>query len=146
MTSLGAAIRAILRADSQIFIRVGDRIFPNRRPQKTESPAIVYRVISSYSDHSIVNASGLSVGLFEVDVYSSSYDLAVYLADRVRLALDAYRGVASGVCVHGMFRDGRTDEAIEPVNAGDAPAWSVTQEFEIFYAETAPDRVPVEEE
>lgn len=89
---------------------LGGRVFPKHRPQQPAYPAIVYHRISGPREHSHDGASGLAHPRFQFDCYAPTYAGAKDLSERVRAALDGYRGLMGGsVDVNGAFLEDDDD-------------------------------------
>lgn len=106
------ALRAFLLADAPIAAIVGERAFHNVMPQGETKPSIVFSKISDSGDHTMVEPSGLVRWRLQLNSWADDADVAVRLANLVRVRLDSASGDmgagADEVTVQGIFfADGR---------------------------------------
>jgi hypothetical protein len=92
---VGAALRGLLLADSDIGLLAGTRIYPELAPEGAAMPYIVYSVVSNSPADS---KDGTPVDQAQVEVYSvdDSYAGVNDLADKVRAALDRKSKTTTG--------------------------------------------------
>ena len=95
----GKVIYNLLHANSSIVALVGDRIYPVRRLQEEDLPAITYQTISNSPLNTKDGPSKLDTERITVHVFSNTHTQAQSLAALVRTTLDRYRGLNSGVDV-----------------------------------------------
>lgn len=114
---LEEAIRAHLVANGGVSALIGTRLYPLVLPQDPTYPAIVLTRVSGVREHSHDGPSLLSTSRLQLDCIAPTAAAAKNVADKVRLALDGFRGTmggAGGVEVNGAWledeRDGYDDE------------------------------------
>ena len=91
---------------------LGGRVYPKRMPQNPTYPTIVYHRISGAREHSHDGSSGLAHPRFQLDLWAKTHIAAKDLAEKVRAALDGYKGVmggVGGVDVNGVFLEDDDD-------------------------------------
>lgn len=89
----------LLSTSSVISALVSDRIFPQRRLQESELPAITYQMISTSPLNTKDGVSLLDTERFSVNVFSKSFDNAFNIAEQIRLRMDRFRGILESVNV-----------------------------------------------
>lgn len=107
--STGKVIYNLLHANSSIVAVVGTRIFPNRRLQETDFPAITYQDISNSPLNTKDGPSKLDTQRVTVHVWSKEYTQAHAIANLVRTTLDRYRGLNNGVDVDKIIYADQAD-------------------------------------
>lgn len=98
-------VRAILIADSPVNTLVSGRIYPLRVPQGRGFPAIALNVITGKGEDTKSGVSTTDTGLIQVSVFSESYDTAIDISEKARLALDKFSGTVGSVVVDSIVFD-----------------------------------------
>lgn len=94
---------AHLSTNNDISAVVGDRIYLSRLPQEPTLPAVVYSNISGIP-YMTMNAKGsLDRSRFQVDCWGSNALEAKSLAQKVRSALEGFRGQMGNEVVHAVI-------------------------------------------
>ena len=112
--SVAAHIHKKLTTTSNIQSAVGTRIFPSVVPQGESFPCIVYNTTSIEPNDSKSGPSTEDRVNIQIDVYGSTYKQTNTIHERVRTALDRYRGTLEGTTFDYVFfidyRDEGRDE------------------------------------
>jgi len=91
--SIEEGIRYILINDTDVAALISARVYPMLMPQGYTLPAIVYQRISVDRPHTLDQGPvGRAIGRFQVDCYAETYAAVNELANKVRLALDGFKG------------------------------------------------------
>ena len=131
--SLEKAVRAILIADSTTNGLVSSRIYPQRRPQGTALPAIIYSNIFDHENESIQTQSGLRRARMSVELLSSTYGGVKTLRDAVESALINYTGTISGATIKSSRLESSVDIDEELNPASEFGSYRVIMDFIIWY-------------
>jgi hypothetical protein len=99
----------LLSTSTAIAALVSDRIFPSRRLQESDLPAITYQNISNSPLNTKDGVSLLDTERFSVNVWSTSYTNAAEIANLIRTRLDRYRGILEGVNVDKIIFSDQND-------------------------------------
>jgi len=105
----GKVLYSLLANDGTIAGFVGTHIFPQRRLQETDLPAITYNCVSNNPTNTKDGVSLLDTERWSVNVFSKSYQQAIDIAAAVRTELDRYSGTVEGVVVNSVSFAGRAD-------------------------------------
>ena len=73
--SLEKAVRATLVADSTVLGLVASRIYPQRRPQGTSLPALVYMNVHSHQTESLQTQTGIRRTRLAIESIGASGDI-----------------------------------------------------------------------
>ena len=131
--SLEKAVRAILIADSTTNGLVSSRIYPQRRPQGTALPAIIYSNIFDHENESIQTQSGLRRARMSVELLSSTYSGVKTLRDAVESALINYTGTIGGATIKSSRLESSVDidEDLNP--ASEFGTYRIIMDFIFWY-------------
>ena len=114
MADIEQAVYSRLTSVTAVSTMVSGRVYPTLiADSSTITPYIVYTRTSGEHVKSTAGMTGLAEANFDilcVTSGSSAYKDAKTLRDRVRVALDGYRGTTGGVAVRGVFIDDDLDE------------------------------------
>ena len=96
MAYVEEALLSVAVNNAPLAALVGTRIYPQRAPEGTAHPLILYGKISGVrvSDH---DGSDLAAPRFSFRVHSLTYGQAATVANKLREALDGYEGTVLGV-------------------------------------------------
>ena len=83
----------------------------------------------------LIDQAAVPVGTFSVAVYGTTYLGTKQLADRIRLAVDNFSGVADGVTIERAYLTEEADGSPEFFEGEDVPTYSVEMTFEIRFRE-----------
>lgn len=132
------AFFSILSNDTDVAALVAARIYPHHRPQKvsgTELPALTMGRIGT---DRLRAGNGLVQARVAVDSWDNCYADVKTLADKVRLALELYRGTAESINIQVILIDGEDEESMPQTGGSENWLYGITQEFQVWYYETAP--------
>jgi len=90
-------IYQLLSSDSKLKDLIGDKVFPQRIPQKTPFPAVVYFLVSNHPSETKQAASDLDTLTYQISVYATSYQNVIEIAEEVRRVLDRYRNDSENI-------------------------------------------------
>ena len=68
-------------------------VYPDHRPQETSLPCIVYRRVSTTSDHTHDGPSNLKAVMMQFTAITSTHAAALTLAESIGSLLEVYSGV-----------------------------------------------------
>lgn len=97
MANIEEALFTRLSTFAGITALLSTRIFPLRAPDQLVVPFIVYQKITGNREQSHTGSSNLANPRFQVSCWGSTYASAKAVSRQVVLALDAFKGVVSGV-------------------------------------------------
>ena len=131
--SLEKAVRAALIADSTVLGLVASRVYPQRRPQGSALPAIVYQNVFSHQVESLQTQAGIRRTRFAVEVIDKTYGDTKTLRDAVETALVNYTGTLQGETIHSLRLESAVDidESNEP--ASQFGAFRTIMDFVIWH-------------
>lgn len=109
-----AGLYSYLSSNTQVSAIVGDRIYPLMIPLAVydaaiQRPCLVYQRDGSARQRTYCGDSNVVNASFQIDAYAIDYDSAISLADAVRVALVAYRGVMGAVTVKDVVLENDFD-------------------------------------
>tara|TARA_R100000655_G_scaffold99311_1_gene143115 strand:+ start:892 stop:1293 length:402 start_codon:yes stop_codon:yes gene_type:complete len=131
--SLEKAVRAILIADVTTNGLVSTRIYPQRRPQSTALPAIIYSNIFDHETESLQTQSGLRRARMSVEVLATTYSGVKSLRNAVESALINYTGTTSGATIKSVRLESSVDQDEDLNPASEFGAYRVILDFIIWY-------------
>ena len=131
--SLEKAVRAILIADGTTTGLVSSRIYPQRRPQGTSLPAIVYTNVFSHENEALATQSGIRRARLSVEVLSGTYGGNKTLRDAVEAALINYTGTESGATIKSLRLESSVDIDEELNPASELGTFRTIMDFIIWY-------------
>jgi len=109
----------------------GSRVFPILAPQNTPYPLVVFRRANSQSPASMSGTVERPVVSLEVKVYERTYTGALDAAEKVRTALNGFRGSLNGCTVQRCTFLTESDGAEIPQDAQMLPDYTVLQTYEL---------------
>lgn len=92
MITIGDALAGMLITTPSITAIVGNRVKPQKNPEKPVYPSIVYHKISGSPEYSMDGESGLTQCRVQLDLYAPTYKACKDLAGAVQLALSGFAG------------------------------------------------------
>lgn len=101
--------RAFLAANAPIAALVGTRIYPVVPAQKASLPHLVYTRLDTQRGHTHSGPEGLQRPRLLVTCWAETFLVSRDLADKVRLALDGYRGAMGSTVIQAAFIAGDSD-------------------------------------
>lgn len=91
------ALYSIITANADVTAIIGDRIYPDKLPQKPTLPTLVYYNVGGTPQGQHSGAATLEFTRFQIDAYAKTSRSAKLLLDAVRQAVESYRGLVGGV-------------------------------------------------
>lgn len=134
---IGEALKTYLLSYSNLTALIGQRLHPDKLPQKPTYPACVFQQISTYREHAFRQDTGTAAATFQITSFGSTRKSAKDTAKQVRLALQNYSGVMGGdggVNVKAILIQNEMDD-YDVDNDGRIIEYSTIQDFEIWYEE-----------
>jgi hypothetical protein len=129
-------LAAVLTSDTGVAAMVGARVYPVIAPADAAIPFVTWRRAAVQREHSLSGPTGLPKVLLSVDAFAETYEAVRELADRIRLSLDGYGGVASNsVLVNHVSLENETDGFIQLAGGEMPPVYSVTLTFSVLWSE-----------
>lgn len=113
----------------------GCRVFPVMAPENSLPPFVIYQRNSTVRERILLRNACVPVATFAVSVYADTYLEGKAIADRLRLAVDNFKGTAEGITIERAFLTDESDG--EPVDfAGEGkPTYAVQMLFEVRFQE-----------
>ena len=102
-------LSAFLQADAGITTLAAGRVYPQSLPQKATLPALVYQQIAGKTDTTLENAAQLADELFQIACMAMSYKEAKQLSEKVRQALEGFKGTMGATVILGIFAESERD-------------------------------------
>tara|TARA_R110002020_G_scaffold451901_1_gene666118 strand:- start:9863 stop:10327 length:465 start_codon:yes stop_codon:yes gene_type:complete len=145
-----AAIYTLLTSDTDITDIIGDNVYPVLAPQNITGPYIRFQTITQLPDRQLIAASTLQHSRIQIDGYvregnatSSPYFIIKDLMNKIRLALDGYRGdvvIDGGSTVHidSLSLLNSEDILTGPNDGGDIPVYHISSDYSIGSQLTVP--------
>lgn len=96
------ALRTRLIATANVQSIVSSRIYPVKMPDNPTFPAISMQMVSALHEESLSGSSGLVGALLQLDCWAASINTAHDLAEKVRLALEGFRGTVASHDIQGI--------------------------------------------
>lgn len=134
----------LLKSKLAITSRVGQRIFPSRRPQaSSDLPAIVFRRGTGGHQHILSGGSGRAECIVILLLIAESYEDALRLGNAVWKELVGFRGmIGSGTKVTSITSVNDFDNDEDPIDGSDNAAYVRVQHYMVQYAEVIPAPTP----
>ena len=131
--SLEKAVRSILIADATVTGLVSSRVYPQRRPQGTAVPAIVYQNIFEETNEALATQGGIKRTRLSVEVFDNTYGATKTLRNAVVSALINYTGTTQGETINSLRLESAVDidESKDP--AGDFGYFRTILDFVIWH-------------
>lgn len=131
MSLLRTAIYTKLSGDAAVSAIVGTNIYPVKLPPTNLTPPyITYFRVSTVRVQSMLGGSQLASPLFQFDAWAKTHAAADDLAEKIRLALEGFKGTVSGVVIGGILFQNQFEEYDE-----DAELHRVMSEYRIWHEE-----------
>ena len=130
------ALYYILSENAGVSALAGDRIYPVYMPQSCTMPAIAYQEIASTREYVMSGAIGMVSARYQINCWDDDYAGARDLADAVRIALEDYSGVISGVSIYTTFLADQRDLTVFPAGNEVLRRSGKRLDFTIWYKES----------
>lgn len=92
MSTIVPLVRAVLTASSPVSVAVGARIYPVELPQSPTLPAIVLTPVRTEDERHLSGHNRFPVSEVVIDVCAATSNACDDLAEKVKTALQDYRG------------------------------------------------------
>ncbi len=145
MTDISATIRTLTLSASSVSDLVGTRMYSDALPQKrkndvwvtsTAFPAISYTTISTRPYEHLGGIVDLTQSRIQIDCYDRTRSGANQLADKVRLAIEKYRGTVAGQFVNEINYINDSDSFERPQHGTDQRIYKRTQDYIVSFRTT----------
>lgn len=130
---LEGELRNYLLGQSTITSMVGQRIYQVKIPQGGALPCVTLSRVSGSRVGILTGVSGLAHPRIQIDCWGTAYDSVKYLADRLRLCLDGFRGNFSSIQIQGCHLLGDFDAYDD-----ESEVFHTALDFEIWHVEAKP--------
>ena len=107
--SVEKAVRAILLDDAKTVAHVSSRIFPQRRPQGTPVPAIVYQNVFEEENQALAEQGGIKRTRLSLELFYNTYSGNKALIIVVVGALVNYTGEIEGTTIDNIRLENSID-------------------------------------
>lgn len=114
--TIDGALTQLITGNAGVAQVMADRIYPKKFPENPTYPAIVYHRISTVREYSQDGFSALTSVRFQFDVHARTYVAARDLSGKLRLAIDAFRGVVGDVDINGIWNEDEDDGYDDDLN------------------------------
>lgn len=121
MPVMEGALIGYLKADAGITAIVSDRVYPLRRLQGSDYPAVMVTRVSGAPLYAEDGEVGLQSARVQVDSWAMNYTQAKDLAQLVRSRISAFSGVHSGINFSYIMLDEERDLSESGANAAEYP-------------------------
>ena len=101
--SAGKFVFGRLSAVTEVTNLVGTRIFPNKAPQNTQTPYIVYETFDGVRHSQMGSDADITEPRVSIHAWSQGYQEGIDIQAEVRIALKRFRGTVAGVVVDDVF-------------------------------------------
>lgn len=135
-----AGVVARLNGSAALAAIVGDRIFPQIRPQRSGLPAVVFSIPSIERDHDLDGPTGLATAYLEMVAYAEDFTECDRLAQVLRDLFDGFTGQLGAVEVTETLSDSEVDDWDTTVDGADDGTYSIQVDYQITYRESTPNR------
>ena len=113
----------------------GCKAYPAYVPRNAEIPFVLFTRQSTERERHLIDQAAVPVAILAVSVYGQTYLGTKQLADRIRLAVDNFSGVADAVTIEHAYLTDEADGSPEFFEGEDVPTYSVEMAFEIRFRE-----------
>lgn len=140
--SIAGALSSFLKANTDVNLKVGGRVYRGVAPQTAPVPYLVIQQISGRHVRHMGAVSGLAAPTFQISCVSDDPVAADELFDAVREALDHFAGTMgtppNTATVRAAFLEGEAYTFDPPRDASDVGIHVVRMTVEVWHTETVP--------
>ena len=129
------ALYKLLTTDADVTAIVKTRIYGNVAPEGKPLPYITYTRVDAEHYHHMGGLSGLANHRIQVDCWSNTYPQVKWLAEKVRLALDAFRGDVGTFNVRACLLISDNDIHVSPFRGDDNGVHRQSMDFQVAAVE-----------
>lgn len=127
-------IRARLASDGAVAGLIGGRIYPLKLPQQPTYPALTYNRVSGPRLHDLQGSARRAMPRITINSWAEDYDVALVLAQAVRLCLDGFIGRLT--TLQATIRIENEIDLFED-EAGTGGVYRILQDYMINHSEPA---------
>jgi hypothetical protein len=136
-----SALVSRLNADATLATLVGDRVFPQVRPQRSALPAVVVSIVSIDRDHDLDGPTGLGLAEVELRAHSLDFTDCDRIANYLRTLFDGFEGIlANGVEVLETLSLDESDDYDDAAEGSDDGTFQIPVEYSFRFRESTPNR------
>ncbi len=142
MALIAEALVALITGNVAVNALISDRMEPHPLTQSTAYPSISYFVAVGVHFHSHQNAlggqsgiTGLASPLFQLDCWAVDYASVKDLAEKLRLAIQGFRGVVIGVNINGILLENERDIFEDGISDDSQRVHRVMTEYRVWHNE-----------
>ena len=140
--SIDAALSSHLKANTDVSLKVGSRVYRGVAPQGKRFPYLVIQRISGRHIRHMTAVSGLAAPTFQISCVDDDPNGVDELTDMVREALDHFIGEMgtppNTATVRSAFLEGEAFTFDPPRDASDVGIYVMRMTFEVWHTETVP--------
>lgn len=140
--SLLTAIYSHLVADADVIALTSTRIYMYEAPSSATTPYITFYQISGVPSHHLQAAAGITDQRVQIDCWDGGNEAATgveTLADKVRLAMDGFRGTMGTVTVRMCHLEDEGSDFFPKVRSSrEGGIFRKRLDFRIWHTETVP--------
>lgn len=134
--AIETAIQTIIVGDSDVAALIGTNSYAGHVPQGTDLPYVTTARIATVKRlQSLTARSGVTAARFQVDAWAAVYSGAVDLANKLRIALDRFKGTVGAESINGIFIQDTFDGQEMITKGREQPVHVVSQDFLVWHAE-----------
>ena len=133
MSLIEEALVSKVTNDAGVSALIANRFYPVKLPQKVTLPAMTCRRISGSRVHSLNGSSGLASPRFQFSAWAKKYTEAKDIAEKLRLAIQGFRGTVLGVRIDAILFESDQD-----FYEDDLEIHQVASDYIIWHAEPKP--------
>jgi hypothetical protein len=132
------AVRSYLLTRSSVTDVVAQRLYFQRRPQKSALPSATITRVSEDHDHLISRRSGFVKTRLQVECFSTRQTTTEALAEAIyKSGVDQLKGTYSSVNIRGVtVEDGRRDYTLDDPHGGDDHIYVSQFDLMVSYTES----------
>lgn len=128
-------IVALLLADAAVTAMVGTRVEPAGTAQTLARPNIVYQRVTTNRLYSQDGPAGSGDARVQLSIWADTYATVKDLADKVRTALEGYRGTVAGIVLDSVRLDDEDDMPLPPDAGREVGYKGVRQDYRVDFQE-----------
>ena len=121
---------------TDVLAIVSKRVYPGFLPQGASLPAITYAKVSGPRIEHMGGKTGLEYPRVQINCWASTYSAAKALADKVRIAMDAYSGTWGSDTIRACILQDEADFIDESPELEARRIFGIRQDYEIWHVES----------
>lgn len=137
MADVLGAVRTYLLSRASVTSVIGQRMYFQRRPQKSLLPAATIARVAETHDHLLSDRSGFVKTRLQIECFSNQQTTTEALATAIyQSGIAAVKGTTNGIDIRGVVvEDGRRDYTLDDPNGGDDHTYVTQFDLEVSYKE-----------